>query len=131
MKMFRSIFFACLCLSSVPVSAQDVGDGMFALLCQSVPEYHAPEGVAYKAGEDVHGKPVMPADLAELGVEMPDVITVPVTADLVKHFSSQNVALPDGVKLEPDVGMIEIHQDGRVTYNGHDLSKNVYAVCHK
>jgi hypothetical protein len=79
----------------------------------------------YTPGVDVHGNAVVPADLkAAAGAN--DVIKIPVTIDLAKTLT-QN--LPAGTEMDAAVSMIEIHKDGKVMYNGQDVTQQASAVC--
>lgn len=103
------------------------GDGAFRVLCQSLPAYSPDPGVEYRPGVDVHGRPVAPADLnAALAADLNEVIRVPVTLDLVRRF---NLYPFFGIEMKPDVGSLAIHPDGRVEYNGQDLSRQAYTLC--
>jgi hypothetical protein len=79
----------------------------------------------YTPGVDVNGNAVVPADLkAAAGAN--DVIKIPVTIDLAKSLT-QN--LPAGTEMDAAVSMIEIHKDGKVMYNGQDVTQQASAVC--
>lgn len=96
--------------------------------CRYLPKYEQPDDVAYKPGVDVHGKPVASADLKAAPFELPDIITVPLTVDLVERARD----LPgqyEGLEAKGDLGVIEIHKDGLVTWNGQDWSAQFYAIC--
>ena len=101
----------------------------FEVLCRTIPEYKkSVSGVEYQAGVDVNGKSVVPADLNALDASIPDIINIPINLDMAQRFAR---TMPTGVELKPDVGMIGVHKDGRVTYNGQDISKQAYSVCAK
>ncbi len=106
-------------------------DGAFEVLCRSLPVYQKSEDVEYKAGVDVHGQPVVPADVTPQVPVMPDIVEIPVTVDLVAHFSALNIPLPQGVELKPEIGILVVYQDGHVQYNGQDITAQSYAVCAK
>ncbi len=96
--------------------------------CRYLPKYEQPAGVAYQPGVDVHGKAVVSADINAAPFQMPDVITVPLTVDLIERARD----LPgqyEGLEGKGDLGVIEIHKDGLVTYNGQDWSSQFYALC--
>jgi hypothetical protein len=119
------IITAILCLFAFPAVAQDAS---FEVLCRTLPDAQAVSDVEYTPGVDVNGKAVVPADINALNATVPDVINIPVTVDLVQKYSLMNM---QGVELKPDVSNIAIHKDGRVTYNGQDISKQTYSVCAK
>lgn len=96
-------------------------------LCDQFNLIHKPaEGVAYQPGVDVRGNPVPPADLNAPPADNFDKISVPITIDLAERLG-QN--LPVGAKLETNLGTIDVYRDGRVIYNGRDLSEAVKAAC--
>ena len=83
-------------------------------------------GAAYTPGVDVHGKPVVSADLAPAPMAVPKSMTIPLTMDMAQRFNS---VLPTGAKMEAQVGTVDIMQDGRVMINGKDMSGPADAVC--
>ncbi len=129
-----------LCLSSflmIPVSmvhaakgsAKEAGGASFKVLCQNLPDYQgdADAGVEYQPGVDVHGNAVAPADLnAPLDAGAGRVVQIPVTVDLVQRF---NLYPFFGIEMKPDVGVVSVHSDGRVEYNGQNLTRQAYTLC--
>lgn len=81
-------------------------------------------GAEYVAGKDVHGKDVVPADLN--GVNPYPSVMIPITINLAQKFG---LNLLNGVELKPEVGQIEIFQDGRIRFNGEDILKRVQEHC--
>ena len=97
--------------------------------CRVLPEHKASNDVAYKAGVDVHGKPVVPADVnADPMGFSGQTIVVPLTIDLAKRLQNQNIP---GINMEGTLGFLEVAPDGRVTYNGQDLTSQVHVLCGK
>jgi hypothetical protein len=112
MKKIAFITLALATVYTAPAFAQDS-----QALCKLM--------ATYTPGVDVHGNAVVPADLkAAAGAN--DVIKIPVTIDLAKTLS-QN--LPAGTEMDAAVSMIEIHKDGKVMYNGQDVTQQASAVC--
>ena len=95
-------------------------------LCRFVTAHQLAPDVAFRPGVDVHGNPVAPADIGPALTALPDVIRVPVTIDLVERLK---LSLPAGTILEAPVALVDIHSDGRVLYNGRDISGDVAALC--
>lgn len=95
--------------------------------CRLLPEHKASADAAYQPGVDVHGKAVVPADVnaAPLGLDGQNII-IPLSVDMAKR-----VKTPKGVNLESTLGFLEVSPDGRVTYNGQDLTAQAYAICGK
>lgn len=105
-------FLALLFLSAASARAEGQGTD---ILCKTV-------SAAYRPGVDVHGNPVVPADLSPPLKALPDVIKIPVTLDLAGDGA--------GVELKPEtLGMAEIYSDGRVVYNGQDISAQAADLC--
>lgn len=110
----RSLVFAAFAVLAVdPVLAE----GIDPALCRQLPRHQPAPGVAYTPGVDVHGKPVVPADLPgrntrRLSFEMP------VTLDLAKQLG---FAVPSNAPGSMQVGKLTI-EDGKVLFNGQPLS---------
>ena len=119
--MIRFLIAMVVLLAASPAWAQPV-----PMECQLLP-VHVPKGdVAFKPGVDVRGKPVVPADINAAPIEPPKTIVIPLTVDMAKKLTNNNV---DGLKLDAPLGMLEIHSNGRVVYNDRDLTPQVYALC--
>ena len=73
----------------------------------------------YKPGVDVHGKPVVEADLTPSVVTPPEEYSFPITIDVAKYMG---VNVPVGTMAEAPIGMIKIKKDGEVTFNGKPLA---------
>ena len=95
--------------------------------CRFLQAHKPSNDVAYKPGVDVHGKPVVPADLnaAPMGLDQ-QTIVVPLTIDLAKRIQNNTV---QGLELDATPGYLEIAPSGRVTYNGQDLTPQIHALC--
>lgn len=106
-------------LLSIPVYAQDKG-----VICRLLTP--AAKSAAYVPGVDVNGNPVVPADVnaAPASVIAPDKIRIPVTISVL-----QGLQLPPGTKLDADAGMVEVYMNGKVMYNGQDITPQTYAAC--
>lgn len=109
MKKLLTVLLVATCLP-VQAYAQDA-------VCGAL-EKHAPDvGVAHQVDEDVN--------LTKDNM-VPDVVKVPLTVDLAQRIASLNGA---ATQLEAPFGMVEIHKDGRVTYNGEDFTSSVKTLC--
>lgn len=81
----------------------------------------------YVPGVDVHGNPVKPADLGtSLSKHIYTPVIIPIEIDLAARYG---FTLPAGVELKPTVADIKIFQDGRIQYNGKDISNNIETLC--
>ncbi len=122
----RFIVLALL-LISAPVMAQDIVS--VETFCRILPEYQQPAGVEYQPGVDVNGKAVAPADLNGASpIQNFETIEIPVEVDLISRFG---LAPKPGVELQPYVALMSIHKNGRVDYNGQDISKQAHELCIK
>lgn len=83
-------------------------------------------GAAYQPGVDVHGNPVVPADVGGVPSVLPETVRIPVTVDLAQQLG---LALPVGTEMNAAIGTVAVGQDGHVTYNGDDITPQTYALC--
>lgn len=98
-----------------------------SVLCSVRANYEAAgSGAAYQPGVDVDGKAVAPADTAAPVNVVPQTLRIPLTVDLAQRL---NEVLPDTAKLETEVGVVEVRQDGHVIINGKDLTGPATAMC--
>ncbi len=79
----------------------------------------------YQPGVDVNGKPVAPADVQPVVNMVPDFIEVPMTMDLAKDLG----ILPIGTDIKMSVANLKLYKDGKVEYNGQDISSSAAALC--
>ena len=91
-------------------------------------------GVAFQPGVDVHGKPVVPADMdSSLHGEItpPDILEIPLTVDLAERLG---ITVP-GLQMDAPIGLLKIHKDGHVDFNGQLVAgtgvsgKDIAAIC--
>ena len=116
-------FFLIAMLMTVPVLPVWAQNDL--ALCKLRAQHTASPGAAYQPGVDVHGNPVMPADVNAAPSMVPDVIRIPMTVDLAQRLGT----VPAGMELKADTGMVEIHKDGKVIFNGQDFTTQSVAVC--
>lgn len=93
--------------------------------CRYLETHVARDDVAYKPGVDVRGNAVVSADLNAAPFVVPDIIRVPLTVDIIERLPDA----PAGLEGQGDLGMIEIHKNGRITLNGQDWSQPFQALC--
>lgn len=130
----RFCIFLCLLIFPLPVFA--AGDSLdeesllmendrVRLLCNQV----LTKGANYEAGTDVRGNQVVPADIATpIPMQTFYPIDIPIEIDVVEKFE---LDVPVGITLEPEVAGILVYEEGRVTYNGHDVSDDISKFCRK
>jgi hypothetical protein len=114
-------------LFSGSAMAQDVVQE--TALCDVLDAHHPDDGVAYKAGVDVHGNSVVPADLNDVHGSniLPGTIKIPFTVNLAEKFGIQDQFTEDS--LNAPLGIIEVTRNGKVTYNGQDLTHQAKVYC--
>jgi len=117
---------------STPVFAADekpVPEIDSALCSRIVPHQKAPD-VDYKPGVDVHGKPVVEADLNPSPVKMPERVSFDITIDTAKYLGLSTPGL-EGIV---NVGSIA-YENGQLTFNGEPMeghaAKALRALCAK
>ncbi len=119
----KILVFISIVLFSVSANAETLPPE-----CRFIKKHKVAADVAYVPGVDVSGNAVVPADINAAPIQLPEVIRVPLTVDLierVRNYSGQFT----GVQAEADLGLLEIHRDGRVFFNGQDWSADIYAAC--
>ena len=80
---------------------------------------HDPADAEYRPGVDARGRAVVPADLEDNRMQLPDDLTIDLTA-LV--FALLERAPPRGLgDTKIDLGKIVVHESGLITYNGKPL----------
>lgn len=90
--------------------------------CKNLPAYQQEEGVEFTPNTD----DVVPADLNAIKTPVLDPIEIPVLIDVNQRF---NLNLPADIITEPQAAIIKVHSDGRVEYNGQDITHEAYAAC--
>lgn len=96
-------------------------------VCQEMVTYHpdAKNGPDYKPGVDVHGKPVVEADITPNVITVPDTVSFDLTIDLAKYLG---MTAPVGLENEASMGKITVDKAGNVTFNGKPLEGNAEAA---
>lgn len=122
--MARCAGLACLVLALVPglATAAEPAIAITTTDCARLVKHVPAPDVEYQPGQDVHGRPVAPADLdGGYGMNLPETIRIPVTVLLQERFGiPANSVL---YKAEAEIGVAEVSLDGeRVTFNGQALT---------
>lgn len=121
-KTLLLIFVMLFVMTAVgSVHAEEKADPV----CQVAAAHISQSDVAYQAGIDAYGNAVVPADLNATAFQVPNVIKVPLNIDLAQRLTT----LVNGLQLEAPLGMLEIYQDGKITYNGQDWTAPVMTLC--
>ena len=130
MKYFIYIMFMAVSLTSSAFAA-DKTDGMSSsiavekILCKPAMIHTPSSDVAYQPGVDVNGNPVAPADINAAPQIMNSTYTeVPLNIDLAKKLHLAQPAV-----MESNFGNLKVYNDGRVLYNGQDITSNTNTLC--
>jgi len=124
------IALSCLLLVATPVVAADLlKPGGAGSECRYMTTYQPLPGndAEYKPGVDVHGKPVVEADITPNVITMPDKISFDLTVDTAKYIG---LALPQGVEGQMKVGTVTI-ENGQTYFNGKPLAGEAEAALQK
>ena len=89
-----------------PISAQGAEN---QALCTFLPVQEHFTDANYVPGVDVHGRPVVSADIKAQAGNSVDVIKVPVDIDIVQNLGLGTV-VPEGTEMMANFGMIEVHK---------------------
>ncbi len=121
------IVTALIIFFPMTVLAQEYSDQP---ICRIVVDHVPRDDVTYKPGVDVHGKPVVSADLNSGGgygfKEKP--IRIPIELNLFEEFDLSNLNNA-ALDFEPDVGFVDVFPDGRVEINGQDVRDQTIEIC--
>ncbi len=130
MRNILYIIAACA-LFSVPAHAADQTDGISSsiaverIICRPAMVHTPSSDVAYKPGVDVNGNEVASADVNSSPQIVSSTYTeVPLNIDLAKKL---NLSQP--AEMVTNFGNLKVYNDGRVIYNGQDISSNVNSLC--
>lgn len=120
--MKRVLLIIILLSAASPARAEDD-----SALCRFWNTHRPSADVAYRPDADVHGNPVVPADIdAPMPSLLPSRVTFPLTVDMAQAF---NIPVPPGTEMDADFGMIEVYTDGKVLFNGQDISAQAQVAC--
>ncbi len=119
--------FTRLCLIILCMWPQMVWAQSEPVECRILSAHQVRSDVHFVPGQDVKGRPVVPADINSAPMALPDVITAPLTIDLASRL--QNMSVPAGIDMKSPLGFLEIYKNGRVVYDGRDITSQAYALC--
>lgn len=119
----RFFVFAVAVFFSAPAFAQTVV--LDDAACRAITAHVPDSGVEYQPGVDVHGKPVVEADLNPSPVKIPETIRFTITVDTMKYAG---IAVPAGVEGKAAIGEVEIGKDGRMLFNGAPMEGEAEAA---
>lgn len=99
--------------------------------CRTLQAYRPDPSVDYKPGADVHGKPVIGADLSPSVIQPPEEITFDIGLDVAQYtgLSSPNV------EHTATIGKVTVKKDGSMLFNGQPVegpeAEALRALCAK
>lgn len=132
MRYFIYIILGIVSFSQM-AEAADKTDGLSSaiaverILCKPAMAYTPSSDVTYKPGVDVNGNPVATADLNAAPSQVPmqaHYTEVPLNIDLARKL---NISRP--AEAQMTVASLRIYDDGRVLYNGQDITQQANVVC--
>lgn len=114
------LFVVALLLVSSPSQAQT----SISSLCTKLTEHQPDSDVNYRAGVDVNGNSVVPADINN-GFQPNTNFEIPVTVDLAERL---NIDVK-GLELKPSFGTLVYTGDNRILYEGQDITNRALYLC--
>ncbi len=99
-------------------------------LCRELTAYQPSADVEYKAGSDVRGRSVAPADLNDDGaapIQMPEIIDMAITVE-----QATQLGLPANIPYRPQayIGNVSVMKDGTVYFNNKRISQTqIQTLC--
>ena len=94
-------------------------------VCDITARYQSGEA-DYKPGVDVNGNEVVPADLNDGCIKQSEGIHIPLQLDLADRLQRIEEL---GITSEGQLGFVDVYADGRVAYNGKDISSHIETYC--
>ena len=123
--MVERLSFGIAAMAALVISTS--AQAQTSTVCRVLEKSNSVVSATYKPGVDVHGKAVVPADVnGAPTMALPAIIKVPLDIDLVKRIS---ILKGKNITLDAPMGMIDIHQNGKVTYNDQDWTASVMSIC--
>lgn len=78
------------------------------------------DSVTHQPADDVHHGDNWEA------FQLPDKLTIPISIDVLEYM---NIDVPQGLQGESNIANIDVYMDGRVVYNGQDVTGKMHAMC--
>lgn len=130
MKILLSCFMILL---TIPAFAQSTDSALkynqrLKKLCNTSADinYVPAEDVEYQPGIDAKGNFIVPPDIGFAAQQNTFPMQIPIELDIIERF---NLDVPIGIIADPEVAGIVIHEDGKVTYNGQEVTNNIQTFC--
>ena len=137
--MLRVTRYSLIALVALPIQLSFAVDAEIKVTkkdCQRVEKHLARNDVAYKPGVDVHGKPVVPADLDDNRLQLPETIIIDLSLPLQDLYEGAKGEDEKLANAEVQVGKLEYNlSSGKLKFNGQalgDPALNAIAIeCRK
>jgi hypothetical protein len=128
MKKYIVVLFCLLFVPQVSFAKEKKAEepSLSAQECQYLVEYKpSVDGNAdYQPGVDVHGKPVVEADISTSVIQPPEKYSFDLTVDVAKYIG---LTKPTGVMGETKMGTITVEK-GKVLFDGKPLESDAEAA---
>jgi hypothetical protein len=122
LTVFAAVLFAC-----APAFAQTIS---VTTVCSQLAQYSAQPGTEFKPGVDVNGNPVAPADIDAPVPPIAYPVQIPIEVDILRLIEVDLPAqVEDSMEMDASVAYVTLEEDGRVFYNGQDISDQVTHAC--
>lgn len=120
-----SLLLVATTVTTFSMNAQAQGDKN--AVCQLLPKQNAAQNVVYQAGVDAYGNAVVPADMNAAPMDgVLNMVKVPLNMDLARRVSTLT---GQGIEMNAPLGMLEVHENGQVKYNGEDWTQPILTLC--
>lgn len=123
--MLRVSFYSLIALVALPIQLSFAVDAEINVTqkdCQRVEKHLARNDVAYKPGVDVHGNPVVPADLKDNRLQIPDNIIIDLSLPLQDLYKGAKGVDETLANAEVQIGKLDYNlSSGKLKFNGQEL----------
>lgn len=109
MRVF-TVLIITLCSNQIAI-AQEIDNNSLCEHFKYAPVAHTPRA-------DVTHNPSQ--------IMMDDPVDIPLTIDMAERYG---INVPSGIEMNAPVGFISVYKDGRILYDGKDISGNIKDEC--
>lgn len=93
--------------------------------CRALVRHEPAADAAYQPGVDVHGRPVVEADLNAAPIRPPETVTFHITVDVAQYAG---IPVPAGTEAQAAIGEVTVAPDGRMTFNSTPVAGEAEAA---
>jgi len=123
-KILTALLMSFLGSGYALAQEENAGEPVPPAACNLLAQY---EPTSYGITASELDTDAVPADLNNR-FAISDVITIPLTVDVWKRLQGED-ADTKGVEMDKPLGMISVHMDGRITYDGEDWTRRMFNFC--